>query len=548
MGSAGRFTQNEPVTASARRSSPPAERVGRYLLYRSVGSGGMGEVFKARVYGPAGVQKDLCVKRIRRERLARPGAVERFVAEARTSMQLAHGNIVQVFDFGRAGDEYFLAMEWVDGADLRAILDRCRGHGDVLAPGVAAHVAACVARALAHAHEPGRGRPPVVHCDVKPENILVSSAGEVKLTDFGAAAIAGQGAIGGTADYMSPEQRAGAVAAPTADLHSLGLVLFEMLAGALPGHGGARPERIPEELRPCLDSLLEADPEKRPRRALDVAERLEHFVSKTRADGGVVPQSALAASASAAHTEAQGRPTHEPLGADASFVRDGETVDFAARMTATTGAPSIPAPAASASSAPASTRRGTAWFVAGGALGGAAITVFVVLGLVLRAPDEAPPVSTARTASLVRQSPADAPATQKPASPVAEPIPTSAAPVAPQLAPAAADVPSRPARRDPAAARAPRPAPNDSPTGAAATTPAGDAPPSEEPARLDVNAIPWAEVWIDGRRVGDTPLFDVRVAPGPHALELRNPALGASRTLRLDLSAGESREVVTELR
>jgi serine/threonine protein kinase len=208
-------------------------RVGRYVLVESLGEGGMSHVHRARAYAAAGVTKDVCVKRIRDERLTRRGAVERFIEEARVSMSLAHGNIVPVFDFGRAGGEYFLAMEWIDGADLRAIAKDARVRGAPLRPEVVAHVGAEVARALAYAHDRAR---PVVHRDVKPANVLTSRHGEVKLGDFGIARAESRlhqtqpGLARGTPSYMAPEVHATQDQASIAsDLFSVGIVLLEML-------------------------------------------------------------------------------------------------------------------------------------------------------------------------------------------------------------------------------------------------------------------------------------------------------------------------------
>lgn len=138
----------------------------------------MGQVHRARAFGAGGVSKDLCIKRLRASLIAKRGAVERFVTEARHSMRLVHANIVPVFDFGRVGDDYFLAMEWVDGVDLARLLEHEEGP---LPAELAAHVCAEVARALDYAHT--LDREPIVHRDVKPANILISRAGDVRLTN-----------------------------------------------------------------------------------------------------------------------------------------------------------------------------------------------------------------------------------------------------------------------------------------------------------------------------------------------------------------------------
>ncbi len=273
------------------------ERVGKYILFESLGRGSMGEVHRARAFGPGGVVKDLCIKRIQAERLSRPGTLDRFVSEARLSMRLAHANIVPVFDFGRAGDEYFLAMEWVDGTDLGQILDEAQESGMQLAPDVVAHVVAEVARALDYAHH--NEHQPIIHRDVKPGNILISRAGDVRLTDFGVAIAVDdeEALVGGTPEYMAPEQwRRGAVDA-RADLYSLGRILVRAFTGALPAEADLEVvawDGVPEELRPLLRSMLAVEPKERPERARDVADVLEGFVARARAAGGRAARDVLA--------------------------------------------------------------------------------------------------------------------------------------------------------------------------------------------------------------------------------------------------------------
>ncbi len=145
-------------------SGPRPKRLGKYVLTEALARGSMGRVYRARAFGPGGVAKDLCVKRVRARRLEQSGALERFVAEARVAMRLAHANIVPIFDFGRAEGEYFLAMEWVDGVDVALLLDDAhatfesasstrrgarRGGGRTRAR-LRAHVAGLVRRASRH--------------------------------------------------------------------------------------------------------------------------------------------------------------------------------------------------------------------------------------------------------------------------------------------------------------------------------------------------------------------------------------------------------------
>ena len=164
--------------------------LGRYELLRPLARGGMGEVYLARRRA-AGIEKWLVVKRMRPERAGDARFLDLFMREARLSMSLAHQNIVPVFDFGRIDDQVFLAMERIEGKDLGSSLARA---GAPLSPLLAAFIAAECCQALDYAH---RRRGPdgaplgIVHRDVTPRNVLLSWSGEVKLTDFGIAALAG---------------------------------------------------------------------------------------------------------------------------------------------------------------------------------------------------------------------------------------------------------------------------------------------------------------------------------------------------------------------
>jgi len=206
--------------------------LGRYELLRPLARGGMAEVFLARRRA-AGVEKWLVVKRIRAERATDVQFLDLFVREARLSMSLAHQNIVPVFDFGRIDDQVFLAMERVEGRDLGSTLARVKGP---ISPLLAAFIAAecCQALDYAHRRKSPEGTPlGIVHRDVTPRNVLLSWSGEVKLTDFGIAALAGDAttALLGTPAYMAPEQARKEPLDARTDVYAVGLVLREMLTG-----------------------------------------------------------------------------------------------------------------------------------------------------------------------------------------------------------------------------------------------------------------------------------------------------------------------------
>ena len=214
--------------------------LGRYELLRPLARGGMAEVFLARRRA-AGVEKWLVVKRMRPERAGDARFLDLFVREARLSMSLAHQNIVPVFDFGRIDDQVFLAMERVEGRDLGSSLAKAAP----LAPLCAAFVAAECCQALDYAHlrrGPDGHALGIVHRDVTPRNVLLSWSGEVKLTDFGIAALAGDDSskVIGTPAYMAPEQARGEPVDVRADVYAVGLILREALTGARARRGEDR--------------------------------------------------------------------------------------------------------------------------------------------------------------------------------------------------------------------------------------------------------------------------------------------------------------------
>ena len=203
----------------------------RYEIVQRVGRGGMADVFLAR---DVLLDRPVAVKVLFPEYATDPAFVERFRREAQAAANLNHPNIVSVYDWGRVGNTYFMAMEYVEGRTLADILRS----DQALTSAQAADIASEVAAALAFAHRNG-----VVHRDVKPANILIGSTGVVKVADFGIARavdtaqeanLTQTGAVMGTATYFSPEQAQGGQPDPRSDVYSLGIVLYEMVAGAPP--------------------------------------------------------------------------------------------------------------------------------------------------------------------------------------------------------------------------------------------------------------------------------------------------------------------------
>lgn len=214
---------------------------GKYRLVRRIALGGMGEVLEA-IYCPeGGFERRVAIKRIHADLAEQPRFVEDFRAEAQIGARLAHPNIVQVLDFGRVGETYFLAMEYVDGLSLSVLMRRLAAQQRRLPPHLAGTIAREILAGLAYAHESALGsdgRPlRVVHRDLCPQNILLSQNGEVKITDFGVAralkdsAVSRTQSVVGHLAYMAPEQALGQAVDPRSDLFPLGAMVWEMLTG-----------------------------------------------------------------------------------------------------------------------------------------------------------------------------------------------------------------------------------------------------------------------------------------------------------------------------
>lgn len=219
---------------------PALEEFGNYYLLEKIAVGGMAELFKARQRGVANFEKIVAIKRILPHLSDNDEFVRMFIDEAKLAAQLTHPNIAQIYDLGKASGFYYIAMEYVDGKDLRSLLRKVREYRQPIPEPVAAFVAMKVAGALDHAHRKKgiNGKDlKLVHRDISPQNILISNEGAVKLVDFGIAKAATKstqtmaGALKGKLLYMSPEQALGQHLDSRSDIYSLGLVLFELLTG-----------------------------------------------------------------------------------------------------------------------------------------------------------------------------------------------------------------------------------------------------------------------------------------------------------------------------
>ncbi|HXJ19137.1 MAG TPA: serine/threonine-protein kinase [Polyangia bacterium] len=216
-----------------------SERLGRYELVELLGVGGMAEIFKARCTGPGGFQRTVVVKRILPANTADPAFVRMFVDEAKILGMLHHPNVIQAYDFGESDGTLFLVLEYVDGPSLAEAISVLKEAGRPMPIGVACQIAHDVCRALDHVHnlrDADDAPLNVVHRDVTPSNVLLTSTGGAKLLDFGVAkyrasqARSQVGMIKGKPAYLAPETLDRRDIDHRADIFSLGIVLHELLS------------------------------------------------------------------------------------------------------------------------------------------------------------------------------------------------------------------------------------------------------------------------------------------------------------------------------
>lgn len=533
---------------------------GKYQLVCKLATGGMAELFLAKAAGPMGFEKTLVLKRILPQLADDPAFLEMFLNEARVVARLEHPNIVQIFDFGQAEGSWFLAMEYIDGPNLRILSKRAQAGGVELAPALCAKIVSLASEGLAFAHDaldPVTGEPlGLVHRDISPDNLLVSRQGAVKVVDFGVAKLAGQlhrtqtGVLKGKVAYMPPEQFRGEVLDRRADVYALGIVLYELLTGQRPFQASTeasimravlfdplvplrtrRPE-LPEALGQILDRALAKEREERYPDCHALHEDLERFVLSMGESVGarqiaqlvtrVAGDSGLFITSGSQSEPRRSKPTGSnlpvvvpyatPTGSKALNPAPPGSTPPAEEMTEELDV-LVPTPPSVAQQAPPaaveppalSGRRWPVWAAAMvlSALVGAG-------GFVLLYPRPAPepppstPASTGVPQPVAMAALADTAEAQPPASTEPPPVvPVQAEPVQAELA---AVEPVRP----------PKPAPR-------------------RMGRLDIRVRPYATVVLDGKEIGQTPLAPLRLAAGPHTLRLINTRLGKDVTVSVEV-------------
>ncbi|HEV7763445.1 MAG TPA: TonB family protein [Thermoanaerobaculia bacterium] len=284
-------------------------KFGQYALIEKIATGGMAEVWKARMRGVEGFQKTVAIKKILPHLSDNQDFIEMFVDEAKLAAQLNHNNIIHIYDLGKIQSSYYIAMEYIDGFDLKAILRRGQERDHSMTVELALFIASKLASALDYAHrkkdfeEKEMG---LVHRDVSPQNVLVSQEGDIKLCDFGIAKAASKashtqaGALKGKLQYMSPEQAWGRHIDRRSDIFALATVLFEMLTNRKLFTGDnelsileqvreARvqpPSLYNEEVTPDIDKIvikaLQKDPANRYQTAGEMARDLDAILYSFR--------------------------------------------------------------------------------------------------------------------------------------------------------------------------------------------------------------------------------------------------------------------------
>ena len=212
----------------------------RYRVIERLAAGGMAEVYRAESAGLEGFKKKVAIKRVLPHLAEKKRFISMFLDEARLGAHLSHSNCVQTFDVGVGDNTYFIVMEYVDGCDLKILLESMRKAGRVITPSQAVYMCIKMCEGLAYAHslKDETGKPlQIVHRDISPPNVLITRFGEIKIVDFGLAKASSQleksepGIIKGKFSYLSPEAATGQEVDHRTDIFAVGIILWEILAG-----------------------------------------------------------------------------------------------------------------------------------------------------------------------------------------------------------------------------------------------------------------------------------------------------------------------------
>lgn len=561
------------------------QRVGPYELLHKISVGGMAETFLAKRCGPGGFEQQVCLKRVLPAFAQDHEFVRLFLDEARLAAQLRHTNIVQVYDFGLEGDAYYMALELIEGMDLRQLLEVLEKQQRTIPPEVVAIIATELTSALEYAHslEINNKHAGVVHRDISPSNVLLSYTGSVKLADFGIAKAATHahvtrsGVVKGKVPYMAPEHATGAEIDARSDLFSLGVLLYEALTGFRPFDGpndmatltnlvsgkfkrlseaapqtpphfaqivekliSARPEDRYQSATELLDALVHAAPPSTTKRSLGTLVREARTIqptpvdiAKTSTTSGIIarPSSSLPTFDDASHS---GKTDQETTAAEHPLAASTPEDDTRTRAATPQQQPRI-STFIQPELPTRKTYRTLATFLA---IAAAATLLALAITFIRRGPAKPSIVS----ASLPAQN-AEAPS---PAPPATAPHPVPSEPLAQAtIAPTPATTPE-PSVTTPAASAQP-PATTHETTNDDMASPSEEEPaPSEgEGGRggvITVRVVPWGNVWIDGHYYGKGPITK-KLSPGDHRVAGGHGRPIAHKTIRVRSGRSQNIEV-----
>jgi serine/threonine-protein kinase len=504
---------------------------GRYSLIRRIAQGGMAQIFLAVQRGPHGFEKVAVLKVILPELCTNDEFVKMFLDEARIAANLDHNNVVRVYDFGELNGQYYIAMEHLPGEDLSSVLQQSRRSSSPLPIDTVADIVLGAATGLHFAHElkDARGRlMNVVHRDVSPSNIIVTYPGNVKLVDFGIARAESNavktdaGTLKGKIAYVSPEQARGEALDRRSDVWALGTVLYELLTGLrlfrrdsdlatlkavtegpIASVRELRPD-VPERLEQIVERALTRDIDLRYQTAAAMGDDLAAFLVSR----GYVRSERVLAEFMSGLFDAERRDAKMTIARAAAT--DGPVLKTPSQLK---GLPEHLSPLRSSptgatrplSVTPSSQRvapRHSRWgFVA---VAVALISIGLGVGVVSHTPAATPPPPPS----------SPPPAVVTPLPPPAEPLKTPAGPDGASKAPA--EPPSAP---DKAA----------KPKGVVAGK-----------GRLTIDTSPWVEVYLNGKKLGDTPIVDLPLPAGVHVLKLVNEDKGLKSSIEVEIQPGKT--------
>jgi tRNA A-37 threonylcarbamoyl transferase component Bud32 len=509
-----------------------AKQIGRYRLAERLGKGGMGEVFLAEMQGAEGFSKKVAIKKLRAALAEDADAIRMLLEEAELAKSLHHGGIVQVYDLGYDQECPYIVVEYVEGASLREVI---KAHEGTLPLGDIIFLVEQVASALHYAHSrtDEEDRPsPIVHRDVKPDNVLISRDGVVKLADFGIAKVLEgpertmTGVVKGTIGYLSPEQAGGESVDARTDQFALGIMLYELLDGKNPMGNtsnlisyverlsrGLPPlplkGKLDEEIQGIVARATATEPGDRYASLEEMRSALEEWrvhQKVPRGEGGLRK----------AVRELRAAKTAETLPSKPR--RAIEVLDqLPPQATAPTVAAGVPRAAANGAK-----ENRPLWLYL--------LPLLLVAGIgmaLFLAPSDDEPVSDKGIASEASESevPTAVP-------PVEEPLPANLAD-AQTPSPADAGTPTELVAMDEIADAAPPKKRKPSPRAAA----------KKAPGQLWINVLPYADVEIDGKKAGPTPLR-ISLSPGMHRIRLSRKDR-PSQTRKIKIVSGKVNKITS---